>query len=152
MPTIYPKNILGTGATGTPVSILGGSGAGADANAWHVCYTLVAPFPGFHEIVTLTSELGVYWLEITGWIQSGTFVDRVGICSLVTRNSIERVGLNHETESLLLTIQNGSAKVLVPQQSGDVTYSLRIAYRHFTKPKPTVTFASLAGKEVVPVA
>ena len=152
MPSIYPKNILGTGATGTPVSILGGSGSGSDVHAWHVCYTLLAPFPGFHEIVTLTSELGVYWLEITGWIQSGTFVDRVGICSLVTRNNIERVGLNHETESLLLTIQGGSAKLLVPQQTGDVTYSLRIAYRHFTKPKPTVTFASLAGKEVVPIA
>ena len=152
MPTVYPKNILGTGHAGAPVNILGsGSTTGADANAWHVCYTL-APFPGFHEIASLTSLFGVYWVDLTGWMQSGNYVDRVSICCLVTKHSIERVGLNHETELLLLTIQEGVMKILVPRQLGNVVYSLRIAYRHLTKPRPAVTFPFLAGKEVVPIA
>ena len=40
MPTVFPKNIFGTAPTGTPVSILGGSGSETDVHAWHVCYTL----------------------------------------------------------------------------------------------------------------
>ena len=150
MPTVYPKNILGTGQSGVNILGTSGNGFGVDVNAWHVVYTL-PPFPGFHEVVSITSE-GIYWLELTGWLRCGSFLDRVQICCLVSRNSIERVGLNHESDVLLISIQDGIAKVLVPQQTTAVTYSLRVAYRYLTKPRAVVTFGILAGREVVPIA
>ena len=153
MPAVFPRNILNQNARGGPTSILGGSSsAQGDTSTWHVCYTLPAPSPGFHEVVNLSTALGIYWLEITGWISCGSWMDRVGICCLVSKNSIERVGLNHETDMLVISLDQGNTKVLVPQQTHETTYSLRIGFRHLTKPRPSVTFATVAGREIVPIA
>ena len=154
MPSVFPRNILGLSGRSTPTSILGG-GSGStdgDASAWHVCYTLPMHSPGFHEVVSISSDLGVYWMEVTGWIQCGSWMDRVGICCLVTRNSIERIGLNHESDLLLISIAEGTTKLLIPQQTNELTYSLRIGHRYLTKPRPIVSFATIAGRDVVPIA
>lgn len=154
MTSVYPRNILGLSGRGVPTSIIGAgsSGADGDTSSWHVCYTLPMHSPGFHEIVNLQSDLGIFWMEITGWIQCGSWMDRVGICCLISRNSIERIGLNHESDLLLISISEGNTKLLVPQQTNELTYSLRIGFRHLTKPRPTVSFATIAGRDVVPIA